>query len=131
VGAMGKMSEAERICEGVTGPLRSQAIELAKNMLFLERQLGIERDVIQSKGMHVWITETVGRGGDKHKVLRENKAFTGYNSLLRTYRETVSALDQILAKSQQPTTQADIEQPKSNLEKFRAKYPYKLVVGGS
>lgn len=90
------MTEEERMCQGITGPMRDEALAMARNVVFLRRQMESEREVIEHNGFHTFVVETVGRGSDKHKVMRENKAMTGYLQLSRAYAEAVSRFSEML-----------------------------------
>lgn len=86
------MTEAERICVGLGGPLREQAVELAENVLFMSRKLRETRQ--QAAGMALTVEYDNGGG---QSGTRENPVFKAYVSLNRQYvndlRELASMLD--------------------------------------
>lgn len=86
------VTEAERICVGLGGPLRDQAVELAENVLFMSRKLRETRQ--QAAGMALTVEYDNGGG---QSGTRENPVFKAYVSLNRQYvndlRELASMLD--------------------------------------
>lgn len=122
------MTEEERIVDGMTGPMRDEVLEIARNVAFMRRQLESERELIERKEFHTFIVETVGRGGDKHKVMRENKAMSGYLALFRTYVDAVGKLGAMVSDQPAPVLVQTQAPSGDSLDRMRRKF--RAVSGG-
>lgn len=85
------MTEAERICEGVTGPMRERAIKLAENVLFIEGKLDETRDRMGDTPLVV----NYDNGGGQ-KGIRKNPVFEAYVNMFRQYTNGVRTLADIV-----------------------------------
>lgn len=90
------MTEAEQMVQGYGGPMRGQLLELAENIVFMRHKLAEEREVIANQ--HPFVVETVGEK-NPHPVVRPNKAFAGYQSLVAAHASAVAKLDTLLTKA--------------------------------
>lgn len=115
------MSEAERICEGVTGPMRERAIKLAENVLFIEGKLDETRDRMGNTPLVV----NYDNGGGQ-KGIRKNPVFEAYVNMFRQYTNGVRTLSEMLGITMEQQAQP-LEKPKSNLADMRSKF--KVVAG--
>lgn len=85
------MTEAERICEGVTGPMRERAIKLAENILFIEGKLDETRE---NMGKTPLVVNYNNGGGQKG--IRKNPVFEAYVNMFRQYTNGVRTLANIV-----------------------------------
>lgn len=85
------MTEAERLCQTVPPALRPHAIELAENLLFMERKLSETREGLKNAAVVISYDNGGGQSG-----IRRNPAFDGYNALLRSFTSALSALTAIV-----------------------------------
>lgn len=87
------MTTAEQMIEGYNGKLRENVLAIAENILTIERSLEASRKLVEGKPPFV-----VERVGDRnpHDVTRENKAWVGFRSLVRSHAQAVRQLADIL-----------------------------------
>lgn len=82
------MTEAENMVAGYGGPFRKSVVEIAENVLCIERALGLARQTMEHEPVHV--IETVGV--HPHAVTRENKAWVSFRNLARAHASLVGLL---------------------------------------
>lgn len=102
------MTEAEKLCIGYDGPLRTQVLELAENVLFMANKLQETRDGIGKTPLIVRYDNGGGQSG-----YRENPVFKAYNAHMKTYLAALEALNQITGVQHEPQAKPlDAKQPK-------------------
>lgn len=107
------MTEAEQMCAGYDGPLRSQVIELAENVIFMARKLKETRD---DMGKTPLIVRYDNGGGQKG--YRENPVFKAYNAMASRY---VMALSQLEGMLGHPVQVEGTDERPNRLDEFRAR----------
>jgi hypothetical protein len=85
------MTEAEQLVAGYDGPLRSQVIELAENVVFMAYKL---KETRESMGKTPLIVRYDNGGGQSG--YRENPVFKAYNQLMADYRKSMQQLADLL-----------------------------------
>ena len=84
----------EEICAGVSSEMHEAAYELAANVLFMAEKLAEMRETLEDEPLTVEYNHGGGQSG-----IRKNPAFDAYNSLMRTYNNSVSQLTALLGAS--------------------------------
>ena len=111
--------KAEELCANVPSALKQSAIELAENILFMEERLKDSREHMKDQP----IVMAYDNGGGQ-KGIRKNPMFDAYNSLMRTYNNSLAQLIEILGED------ASADLPKQGkLVKF-ANDKYGKVING-
>lgn len=87
------MQTAEDMIGSYSGPLRQNVLVIAENIISMEISLEKSRKLVESQPPFV-----VERVGDRnpHDVTRENKAWVGFRSLVRSHAQAVRELADIL-----------------------------------
>ena len=85
------MTEAEQLVAGYDGPLRSQVIELAENVVFMAHKLRETRDSMGKTPLIVRYDNGGGQSG-----YRENPVFKAYNQLMADYRKSMQQLADLM-----------------------------------
>lgn len=85
------MTEAEQLVAGYDGPLRSQVIELAENVVFMAHKL---KETRESMGKTPLIVRYDNGGGQSG--YRENPVFKAYNQLMADYRKSMQQLTDLV-----------------------------------
>lgn len=84
-------SRAESICATLPEPTRARAVELAKNVLWMELKLADARKAIGKSSVAIPYDNGGGQRG-----IRKNPAFDGYNSLMSSYTKALKQLCEML-----------------------------------
>ena len=111
------MTEAEQLVARYDGPLRSQVLELAENVVFMAHKL---KETRESMGKTPLIVRYDNGGGQTG--LRENPLFKGYESLWKSYMAGMSRILECLPSEQVNIEVEKIETPKTVLELVRNKH---------
>lgn len=82
------------MCAGYAGPLRDHAIELAENVVFMERKLARTRRDAKDQPLVVPYDNGGGQRG-----LRKNPIFDAYIDMVRQYNRSLSSLNELLGTS--------------------------------
>lgn len=85
------MTEAEQLVAGYDGPLRSQVVELAENVVFMAHKLKETRESMGKTPLIVRYDNGGGQAG-----YRENPVFKAYNQLMADYRKSMQQLADLL-----------------------------------
>lgn len=106
---------AEIICDGYSGKLKDEYIELAENILFLEKKLQETRE----KAKDVDLVIPYDNGGGQTGI-RENPIFNAYTKLLTQYDKALQLLVSLLEDKQQPKqSKAKLTMLSNNVKKLR------------
>ena len=108
------MTEAEKLCQGVGASMRPHAIELAENLLFIERKLAETRAGLANGAVVISYDNGGGQTG-----IRRNPAFDGYNALLASFTRALAALSEIIGETE--------GEQEATLERFRVVQGLKVV----
>lgn len=73
------------------GDVKPHAVELAKNVYFLERKLSETRDELETQEVVIPYDNGGGQRG-----IRKNPIFDGYNQLMQNYRKSLEQLCSML-----------------------------------
>lgn len=88
---------AEAICSSVPDATRARAVELAENVLWMERKLAEARKEIGKSQVAIPYDNGGGQRG-----IRKNPAFDGYNSLMSSYTKALKQLCEMIGTEPQP-----------------------------
>ena len=86
------MTEAEKMVAGFGGQMRQQALAMAENIVAMQNALNISRADVEKQPPY--IVEVVGI--HPHEVMRENKAWVGFNNLARAHANLVKDLNELI-----------------------------------
>ena len=114
------MTEAEQLVAGYDGPLRSQVIELAENVVFMAHKL---KETRESMGKTPLIVRYDNGGGQSG--YRENPVFKAYNSMASRYVAALHELESIVGA---PVVVAGTDERPNRLSDLRAQSRAKLKV---
>lgn len=112
------MTEAEDLCREYDGPLRSQALELAENVVFMAHKL---KETRENMGHTPLIVRYDNGGGQKG--YRENPVFKAYNAMAARYVAALAQLEDMLGA---PVVVVGTDEKPGRLDMFRAKSRAKL-----
>lgn len=87
------MTEAEALIQDYGGPFRDQALELAQNIITLQRKIDEARPTIENEPLFV-----VDRVGDKnpHDVRRENRAWVSFRAQVKAHHDALFKLQELI-----------------------------------
>lgn len=83
--------QAEEMCAHVPDATRDRVVELAENVLWMERKLAAARRLIGSTSVAIKYDNGGGQSG-----IRRNPAYDGYNALMSGYSKAVRQLTDML-----------------------------------
>lgn len=106
---------AELICGGMPEPTRSRAVELARNVLWMESKLSNAREVIGKSSVAIPYDNGGGQRG-----IRKNPAFDGYNSLMSSYTKALKQLCEMLGVQEVEDGDDDLDAILASTSKTRA-----------
>ena len=86
------MTEAEKMVSGFGGQMRQQALAIAENIVAMQRAMELSRADVEKQPPYV--VEVVGI--HPHEVMRENKAWIGFNNLARAHANLVKELNELI-----------------------------------
>lgn len=86
------MTEAEKMVAGFGGQMRQQALAIAENIVAMQRAMELSRSDVEKQPPYV--VEVVGI--HPHEVMRENKAWIGFNNLARAHANLVKELNELI-----------------------------------
>jgi len=94
---------AEKICASVPEAYRAHAMELVDDLTFQKKKLEETRLGLENSPLVIAYNNGGGQAG-----IRRNPGFDAYNALVKTYLQTLNALQEILGK-QAPSTPKMLE----------------------
>ena len=105
------MTEAEKICSGVSPKLHSQAVTLASAVIALQEKIEQQMPVYQQLPLAQTMTTTQGE-----KVLKNNPAMQEFRGTVRDYAQALNNLQDILENNKTETSSGSLKELQ---EKFR------------
>lgn len=108
-------ARAEAICASLPEPTRARAVELAKNVLWMESKLANAREVIGKSSVAIPYDNGGGQRG-----IRKNPAFDGYNSLMSSYTKALKQLCEMLGVQEVESGDDDLDAILASTAKTRA-----------
>lgn len=87
------MTEAEKMVAGFGGQMRQQALAMAENIVAMQKALELSRADIEKQPPY--LVENIG-DRNPHQVMRENKAWIGFNNLARAHANLVKELNELI-----------------------------------
>ena len=106
---------AETICSSVPPPTRPRAVELARNVLWMERKLEEARDDIADAPLAVEYDNGGGQTGT-----RKNPAIDAYNALMSNYVRALKQLCEMLGVQEVEDGDDDLDAILASTAKTRA-----------
>ena len=98
------MTEAEKICSGVSPKLHSQAVTLANAVIALQAKIEQQMPVSQRLPLAQTMTTTQGE-----KVLKNNPAMQEFRGTVRDYAASLKSLQAILDNTPDQVEESSVE----------------------
>ena len=109
------LQRANSLCESVPITTRARAVELATNVLWMERKLDEARDEIADAPLSVEYDNGGGQCGT-----RKNPAMDAYNALMSTYTRALKQLCEMLGVQEVESGDDDLDAILAGTAKTRA-----------
>lgn len=98
------MTEAEKICSGVSPKLHSQAVTLANAVIALQKKIKQQMPAYQQMSLAQTVTTTQGE-----KVLKNNPAMQEFRGTVRDYAASLKSLQAILDNTPDQVEESSVE----------------------
>lgn len=87
------MTDAEALIQDYGGPFRDQALELAKNIVTLQRKIDEARPAVEAEPLYV--VEVIGDRNPR-EAKRENKAWISFRAQVKAHHDALLKLNQLI-----------------------------------
>ena len=98
------MTDAERMIDGYSGIYYERALQIARNIIEIEK--AINKNIDEIRVQPLYIVEIAGERAP-HEVTKENPAWIGFRNMVKTHADLVATLRKLIGDSYGGTGQDD------------------------